>query len=1264
MLFSWYLRGFLLTFLVSLFLCGQPQPAHASGPARLLEDMNKESDLQDSYARFTRAGAYLYFLGWHPDYGNKLWRTDGTAAGTVFLPITGAGQPEPSFGWMQPLGNKLCFVVQMNGTAQVWVTDGTTAGTKPLTNFEDSAGGLYLPAVTGDAVYFVLERGYYKNELWKTNGTAAGTLKVYDFNNADASGVGYVTGMTWSGSRLYLTAVGPSQTYELYQTDGTPGGTSILCQESTPADVLVGQMAGNKLIFTGGPDNYSLEPWVSDGTCDGTHIISDLNQSPIGSNPLFFTNVNDSVFFAANGQSQVWKTDGSQIITASAADEPNGTVYNLVPYSTSGLAYIRRVVDRDYIYVANGQQNGSHLVLNLPTGVALYPSLGGMLFFESYQSGTRALWVTNGTLNNATFVSNLQHVMSSQGGAVGSLGNKVYFINDQGKLSVTDGTSVNVVTSLVPVTTQGSDAKPLTDFNGDLIFEANVGSETQYPGVQVFRTGGDSNDLVRLGAGTVYYDTQAVASAEQIFFNSQSGGSFHLSISHGLANDALQLPVAAADIGTIYNDILYFGAGEPWVSNGTPGGTSMLANLDSVTHSNCPVADPKDSKLDPKWLPICLPYCYCTNYYEEDSAPKDFVSFNGDIYFSALGSLYKIPFGTEYPRVIAQGSYQGDYYYYPYTLPITDVDQITVCGGHLYFRWQVSGSQDRQLWMTDGTTETLRRVTPGESGQANVDHLVAVGDVLYFSNNDSVHGAEPWRTDGTAQGTYMIADVLNGASGSYPGPVCYANGKIFFAGSGGSGRELYSTSGARADVALVKDIFAGSEGSSPDFLVNGGGTLYFTASELNAGRELWRSDGTPAGTVLVQDLRTGSESSDPKYLMVAGNKLYFQANGNDGLEYDPGAEPWVLQLDVPGEAFTNKLVSPVLQAGSRFGAAIAAARGMVAIGLPWNSHHAGNATLWGSKLMNYLGAIENPQQNKPGAFASRLTFAANGKVLAIGDPQVNSVATSAGAVYLFDTKSRGLITTIVPPISEPGMNFGFGLAGNAKSIAIGAPGTSQGMGAAAIYPLKNLGGAFGLPGTLNAPGRRYGSALAVVGSLAAVTSLAIPGSPSGSCELFTAGRGQFSASMTLEGGGFGEAVAGSKKLVAIAAPRLASYGGTAAGGAVFLVDPKGVQIQRVIRNPNLLSTDRFGESIAFTGKGILIGAPGTSNMAASAGAAYLFDLKTGNLIHTWYDPASGAGDEFGAAVAWEAKAGAIIGAPGTVVQGVPAAGAVYTYTAK
>jgi ELWxxDGT repeat protein len=44
--------------------------------------------------------------------------------------------------------------------------------------------------------------------------------------------------------------------------------------------------------------------------------------------------------------------------------------------------------------------------------------------------------------------------------------------------------------------------------------------------------------------------------------------------------------------------------------------------------------------------------------------------------------------------------------------------------------------------------------------------LQNVDGVLYFYANDGAYGYEPWRSDGTPNGTYMIKDINPGTNSS------------------------------------------------------------------------------------------------------------------------------------------------------------------------------------------------------------------------------------------------------------------------------------------------------------------------------------------------------------------------------------------------------------------------------------------------------------------------------------------------------------------
>src|SRR5205823_14267370 len=91
-----------------------------------------------------------------------------------------------------------------------------------------------------------------------------------------------------------------------------------------------------------------------------------------------------------------------------------------------------------------------------------------------------------------------------------------------------------------------------------------------------------------------------------------------------------------------------------------------------------------------------------------------------------------------------------------------------------------------------------------------------VGGFLYFDADDGAHGYELWRTDGTAAGTAMVADVNPGPGGSDARDFAAAGDKLFFlADDGTNQRQLYVTDGTAAGT---HPLLAGTLASSSLFV--------------------------------------------------------------------------------------------------------------------------------------------------------------------------------------------------------------------------------------------------------------------------------------------------------------------------------------------------------------------------------------------------------------------------------------------------------------
>lgn len=214
------------------------------------------------------------------------------------------------------------------------------------------------------------------------------------------------------------------------------------------------------------------------------------------------------------------------------------------------------------------------------------------------------------------------------------------------------------------------------------------------------------------------------------------------------------------------------------------------------------------------------------------------------------------------------------------------------------------GIHGEELWRTDGTpsgTTIVMDINPGPA-TSGITAMTVVGDLLYFFANDGTNGQELWRSDGTTAGTRIVADINagpgDGATGSVSTPlfavrIPVVNSVLYFTGTDAtSGAELWRSDGTAAGTYRLADLCSGSCDSAPNLYAVGDARLFFTAYEPGTGIELYVSDGTVAGTKRVSDIRPGSSSSDPSRLTVTSAGVFFTAD--DGTR---GRELWFSRAD-------------------------------------------------------------------------------------------------------------------------------------------------------------------------------------------------------------------------------------------------------------------------------------------------------------------------------------------------------------------------------
>src|SRR5262249_45599516 len=199
----------------------------------------------------TDVGGTLFFAAFDSVNGTELWKSDGTAAGTVLVKDINPGRSGSSPGNLTAVGGTLFFSAVTPETGnELWKSDGTAAGTVLVKDINPGTGsGLDARAnltVVGETLFFAATEPATGRELWKSDGTAAGTVLVQDINPGSASSIGTVGGANFAavGGTLFFVAASPDIGTELWKSDGTAAGTTLV------KDINPGSASSTPLLLT------------------------------------------------------------------------------------------------------------------------------------------------------------------------------------------------------------------------------------------------------------------------------------------------------------------------------------------------------------------------------------------------------------------------------------------------------------------------------------------------------------------------------------------------------------------------------------------------------------------------------------------------------------------------------------------------------------------------------------------------------------------------------------------------------------------------------------------------------------------------------------------------------------------------------------------------------------------------------------------------------------------------------------------------------
>lgn len=268
----------------------------------------------------------LYFAYDDGIHGQEIWKSDGTAAGTVLLKDinTGSGGSIPRY--FTVCNGKLFFQASTASRSQgLWVTDGTSAGTVGFdiyaTPIDGSiGGGVYSFSAFNGMVYFSGNAGSGYG-FWRSDGTLAGTQLVKAGSNSPNS-------WTVHNNKMYFGFDDNAGSNGLWQSDGTSGGTVFVKALTNPHDLF---SDNNRIYFASFDNTNGDEPWISDGTSSGTTLLKDISQGTASStirNLFLYQGV--VYFFTSSGE--LYKTDGTSAGTVQIKGPGKFTNYRPIEF--------------------------------------------------------------------------------------------------------------------------------------------------------------------------------------------------------------------------------------------------------------------------------------------------------------------------------------------------------------------------------------------------------------------------------------------------------------------------------------------------------------------------------------------------------------------------------------------------------------------------------------------------------------------------------------------------------------------------------------------------------------------------------------------------------------------------------------------------------------------------------------------------------------------------------------------------------------------
>lgn len=791
----------------------------------------------------TAMGAYLYFWANDGNSGEQIWRTDGTAENTIRI----TDHPGKRKSELASNGTDLFYFTSTyentdfsDIAVHFWATDGTPFQERLLEKeFPVSGTESIRFLIAFDSILYLANKNA-NSQIWQSDGTEAGTFPVTNElgETSPLSDFRHPLSLSFFKGEAYFWARSPElinypQDYGLFKIDRSTNSIQLIQSffgGELGLDDVSWQVIDDYIYYLLYDEDGSSQQLVrSDGSPEGTQILR-YSQGYGNFDPSNLIAIDKKLYFTSSNFDPD-KTTSLFEFDTETEQERELAAFNaqLYLFFDPSFTNIRLSTNQQQIFIDkfpfyNGGNDHNFFIYDLP--------LSTLDTIDVISYGRSSGQILNG-----------EYIFPARDRA-NSYGQELYRIDTATKqtqlIKNVNEASINRVDRLFPF---HSNDQLLAQVFDSIWYAAALNRVTQQlTYISAPYLNNDLSKNAQLGDKVIFsYNDQEFREELGIW----EDGEFKL-----LAD------LAGSDWGRVslltpHQDRVYFAAAvdsDPYLqmfysTDGTTTGTQPLLSLPEPIEFE--FIEPADNFL----------YLSTTNagsnVYRFDPLTNDTIHID---HFYNVRDL--LPVGDEVVIQVEQSSdAEKEIFVSDGIQPFTKFPldnrieehsiQFHIAMGDQFFFTAYAPELGYELWAGNSATRTAQLLKDIQSGNRSSTRIMnfAKGEgQLYFTAFDETHGVELWKTDGTTEGTTLVRDINAGPESAAPGEMYFApNGKLYFtATTADAGTELWVSEGTSATTHRLTDILPGPAHSNPGQYYMVDSILFFTALDEQFAYQLYQ----------------------------------------------------------------------------------------------------------------------------------------------------------------------------------------------------------------------------------------------------------------------------------------------------------------------------------------------------------------------------------------------------------------------------------------